>query len=290
MDKIAILTCEELSELTEYDRQVAGILNDNGLQAVPVVWNDDNVDWDDYSMAIVRTTWGYHNEIEKFHLLLDKFDSKGLPVWNPAAVLRRNSHKFYLKSLGKNGIDIIPTIFIPKGTHTELDNLIKDMHWDEFIIKPAVSAGSQDTFFSNGNGINEGNDFLGELLSGRDVLLQKFMPEILTGGEISTIFFSDGFHYTINKVPRAGDFRVQNNYGGIYTHIDPAPALLETSRMIAGLYLDQCLYARIDGVESGDKFYLMEVELIEPDLYMNIFPPAINSFASLIMDKYSELA
>ena len=107
------------------------------------------------------------------------------------------------------------------------------------------------------------------------------MPEIFEG-EISTIFFNRDYHYTVRKVPKEGDFRVQTLFGGTYTQITPPDFVLEASKKAMELFVDECLYIRVDGVISNNEFYIMEVEMIEPDLYLDIVPEGIPVLAKEI--------
>ena len=282
MKKIGLLTCREMKGLLDYDRKLIKELELRGFEAEACVWQDGDIE--KYDCLVFRTTWGYHEDIEKFRAFLDKIDRAGIPLMNPLHIIRKNLHKFYLKDMHDNGVDIIPTEFLKQGGNYKIGTIIKNKGWDKFIIKPAVSAGSYRTrLFSAGD--SQGySSFLNNVINNTDVLLQKYMPEIKSTGEWSTIFLSMDYHYTVLKTPREGDYRVQKDFGGIYSSVNPPAIVLETAKEIAKPYLNDCLYVRVDGVESNGKFYLMEVEMIEPDLYMNIFPEAIPVFANRIAE------
>ncbi|PSR14105.1 MAG: hypothetical protein C7N36_05325 [Bacteroidetes bacterium] len=104
------------------------------------------------------------------------------------------------------------------------------------------------------------------------------MPEIQSQGEISLLFFNGQFSHAILKKPQAHDFRVQSQFGGDYQIYHPAASLIDTAAHIVQIFGEQLLYARVDGILKAGKFLLMEVELIEPDLYFSQVPAAKGRF------------
>lgn len=289
MKRIGIITCSQLPNLLFYDRQVRYELQKMGYYVEALVWDSKDVKWNEYDMLLMRTAWGYHNTIEQFREFLGKVERAGVPMWNPVSIVRENLHKYYLKEIESKGFRIIPTRFLDQGSKPDLGQTLKDTGWDRFIIKPAISAGSSNTNFCMRKDAKKCQKGLDQLVSQGDVLLQKYMPEVEAPGEWSITFFSNGTSYSILKTPQPGDFRVQFTYGGEYTRQSPPEAVYDTAREIASLFLDKCLYARIDGIATGDEFHLMEAELIEPDLYLNIVPEAKDFFLDAILQKINLL-
>lgn len=287
LKKIGILTSVDMKKLLDYDQKLSNKLNANGIITETIEWekaNENNLKAD---MLLFRTTWGYHREIEKFKRFLDLIDKKGIPSYNPTSIIRGNLHKFYLKHLEDKGIKIIPTIFIEQNSRINLEEFISEKGWEKFIIKPAVSAGSYNTVVGSLKSVQDDSLFF-EKSKTNDLLLQKYMPEIRSTGEFSTIFLGD-YHYTVLKTPQNGDYRVQRDFGGVYTKTTPPTEVLRASKEIADIYKSRSLYIRVDGVFAGGEFYLMEVEMIEPDLYMNIVPKAIDIYYELIMERIKNL-
>ena len=113
--------------------------------------------------------------------------------------------------------------------------------------------------------------------------MQKFVAEIQTKGEWSFIFFDKKFSHAVLKRAKAGDFRVQDNFGGsVETSVEPAPGLVKAAQQIVENIKDDLLYARVDGAEIAGEFCLMELELIEPVLFLENNPSAANKFAAAI--------
>jgi glutathione synthase/RimK-type ligase-like ATP-grasp enzyme len=281
---IALLTCERLPELNPADRALIPLFAVQDIVAVPVVWNAPDVRWQDFSALIVRTTWDYYKEAEAFRRWLDAMEQIGVPVFNPVSVVRDNMHKFYLKRFQEKGITIIPTLFSAASAPLAFDEL-QTQGWEKVVIKPAISAGSFLTDSYELSALKR--DRFQEIVSQGDWLIQPYLPEIATAGELSMIFFNGKFSHAVLKKPKAGDFRVQKQYGGQYQRVDPSPELLQLGQRIATLEND-LLYARVDGVIIDNQFHLMELELIEPDLYFEFGDDISKRFVESVMEKISK--
>ncbi|MCL5991454.1 MAG: hypothetical protein M1419_05070 [Bacteroidetes bacterium] len=285
MNSIGIITSKEISKLLEYDRDIVNMLSEKNINAEPIVWDEPCVPWESFDMLLMRTAWGYHLKHDEFGNLLEYFVKIKLNLWNPASVMLENMHKFYLKTLMKAGFNVIPTLFLEPNDLNNIEDIAESTGWERFVLKPAISANAQNTYFlSDINHLRNKNNITNSFM-GKQFLLQKYMKEIETEGEWSNIFFSNGYSYSILKVPQKGDYRVQYNYGGKYYHVQPPETVYQTAKKIADYYIDDCLYVRVDGVVSDSKFYVMEVEMIEPDLYMNIFSDAKQPFVDAIVQK-----
>ncbi|MFP4527286.1 MAG: RimK family alpha-L-glutamate ligase [Candidatus Kapaibacterium sp.] len=289
MTRLAILTCERMRGLLDYDRANMLALRESGVDAEAVVWDDPAADFTKYDALLFRTTWDYYQKYDKFTEFLDKIESMGIPTLNPLHIIRGNMHKYYLRKMADEGVPLIPTEFIAAGSPADPDEIIARRGWERFIIKPAVSASSYKTAIYSADEIESARAHLAGLTARRDALVQRFMPEIRTDGELSTFFYSDGYTYSVRKRPKAGDFRVQVDHGGVYTRETPDPAILRTAREIAERFLPEALYIRVDGVISGAEFRLMEVEMLEPDLYHNIVPEAKQPWRDNLLRKLEEI-
>ena len=285
MKRIGIITSKEQAELLEYDRDIINMLSEKDFEAEPIVWDEPLKPWESFDMLLMRTAWGYHLKHEEFRKLLKYFAENKLNVWNPASVMLENMHKFYLKSLIETGFNVIPTLFLEPNDFNNIDDIVKNTGWERYVLKPAISANAQNTYVLSDSNQIRNNNSITESFKGKQFLLQKYINEIENEGEWSNIFFSNGYCYSILKVPQKGDYRVQYNYGGKYYQLQAPEIVFESAKKIAEFYLDKCLYVRVDGVESEGKFYVMEVEMIEPDLYMNIVPEAKEPFVDAIIQK-----
>jgi hypothetical protein len=285
MKKIGIITAEEQAGLLEYDRDIVKLLTENNIMAEPIVWDKPHKPWESYDMLLMRTAWGYNHKPEQFRNLLDYFEQNKLNVWNPASIMKENMHKFYLKSLMEACFDVIPTLFLEPDNINHIKEIAKSTGWERFVIKPAISASAFNTHVFSDISQFQNDEGLKESFKGKQFLFQKYIGDIQTNGEWSIIFFSNGYSYAILKVPKKGDYRVQSFYGAKYYRIQPPDYVFKSAKNVADYYIKNCLYIRVDGVESEGKFYIMEVEMIEPDLMMNMVPEAKKYFADAIIEK-----
>lgn len=265
MKKIGLVTCERLPQLIEADQQIIPFFNELGIDAEPVIWDNPDVNWSRFDALIIRNTWDYFVKADAFQAWLTRIENWSIPLWNSVDTIRRNAHKFYLQSFEQQGVPIIPTLFSPKGETAVSWEQLKEKGWTEIVVKPAISAGSYETHRLNIAEINE-KDWA-TLVGETDQLIQPFLPEIMSDGEYSLIYFNKKLSHAIKKLPKAGDFRVQRQYGGQYAPFLPSLAHLEAAEAVLAQFPESLLYARVDGVFMQGDFYLMEIELIEPDLY-----------------------
>ncbi len=270
--KIALLTCQNWPNAKEKEQVLAKEINPK-IGVDVTVWNDASVNWAAYDCLIFRSIWDYFEFPTEFNDWLNDIDRLNIKTLNPLSVIRQNQHKFYLQTLQNQGFDIIPTIFIEKNTDFNQD-ILKQNGWSKAVIKPAISAGSYLTTLF---GIDEIEAVAAEytpIAAERDLLLQPFMPEIQTQGEISMLFYGGQYSHAILKKPVQNDFRVQVQFGGVATPYQPSKDVIETAEKIIATFGQNLLYARVDGIMSGGRFLLMEVELIEPDLFFDYHPEA----------------
>ncbi len=279
----AVVTCGELACLLDYDRELCKELARFGIDTEPVRWDNEEQDWGKYDFLLMRTAWGYYKQYGKFLEFLSKIKKSGIKIFNSADIMLVNSHKFYLKELKSAGVNIVPTHFIKRRTLMSISKIVKIGKWQKYIIKPAVSAGSFNAVLFDADD-PAGDEVFEGMIKENDLLVQKFLPEI-SEGEYSTIYFSGDFRYTVRKTPKPGEYRVQKDYGGNYERVIPPQAVISECEKIVEILDAAYLYARIDGVLAGGRFWIMEVEMIEPDLYMDIVPEAVPQFAKLIASR-----
>lgn len=280
MCSIAILTCSKFPDLYAKDQDLLLALRDMGLDAHPVVWDDAGLQPEAWDLFIFRNTWDYFEKKDHFFEFLSKLRELHKPTFNPLSVIEKNIHKFYLKDV-RTHFEIIPTIFWDADNVTSLEESIPQS-WEQFVVKPAVSAGAFETRLYFRSEVDLAAGYYGSKLKEEDWLIQQYIPEIAEQGEISLLFIQKEFSHGVRKRPHSGDFRVQSIYGGKYEFYQPAYSLIETAKEFLHNIEEDLLFARIDGVIHKDKFLLMEVELIEPDLYYEFKVDAMSQLAEAI--------
>lgn len=287
--RVALVTCGAIPELTDDDKPLLGELWRLGIRAEPAVWDDPAVDWKRFDAAVIRSAWDYHLSQAAFAAWLQRLETLGVALWNPPAVIRANADKSYLKELEASGVLTPPTAWLPQGKPENLDALLAARGWDEAVVKPVISAGAFRTYRVK-RGREGGQAMLDEVLAHSAAMVQPFLPEIVEEGEWSFVFLGGEFSHAVLKTPGHGDFRVQEEHGGRTARREPSPALLAQARdaLIAGPR--PCLYARVDGVRRGGDLLVVELELIEPSLYLSHEPGAAKKLAEAIRDRLAASA
>lgn len=248
--RMGLVTCSRLPELQESDRILIPLIEARGWSVSPVVWDDPTQDWTDWDLLLIRNPWDYYEKSTQFQDWVERLE---VPVRNTKEILQWNLHKFYLQELQAKGVPIIPTLFVKAGAD------LPELPWEQVVCKPAISAGSYQTIRVSRNDVS--------LPQTGDWLIQPFVPEIQSDGEYSMIYFGGTFSHGIKKQPQVGDFRVQKQYGGRYAPFEPEAPQWEVAQKALAALPFKPVYARIDGIWMGQEYKLMEIEMIEPDLY-----------------------
>src|SRR6266550_5117847 len=268
MKRMALATGAKLPTLNEDDLLLVPPLRELGVTAVPAVWDSPDVCWEEFQGVVVRSCWDYHHRLEEFLAWVARLERAGIPVWNPPAVLRWNSHKGYLRDLAARGVPIVPTRWLARGRRVGLARLLRDERWSDAVVKPAVSASATDTWRTSAATAGADQGRLETLLRAGDVMVQPFIDEVCDPGEWSIIFFGGRFSHAVRKRPAAADYRVQWEFGGTAASMAPPARLVADAAAAMAALPGHPLYARVDGVERDGRLMLMELELIEPHLFL----------------------
>ena len=200
------------------------------------------------------------------------------------ATVRWNADKSYLRELEAKGVAIVPTLWFEPGPTVSLADELRRIGWQEAVVKPRVSATAHRTRLIRAEDAQTAQSLFDELRTGPGVMVQKFMEPIVREGEWLLMFFGGEFSHAVLKTPKAGDFRVQHDFGG-YERLAQAPAPAMQAAEKAVRAAGDTLYARVDGVMDGDEFRLMELELIEPALFLGESPLAAEKLAVAIASR-----
>jgi glutathione synthase/RimK-type ligase-like ATP-grasp enzyme len=282
MRRIAFANYSQLPTINTDEQPSADVLKAHGIQVEAVIWNDPNVVWETFDAVILRATWDYFTQLDRFLAWIDSLEQKGIRLLNPPNIVRWNAHKTYLRDLAAQGVPTIPTVWLDCGTQANLAQELQRQNWSTAIIKPTVSGGAFQTWITTDDPVADQQKFEA-LLAQSDVMIQPFIKEIQTSGEWSLLFLGGEFSHAVVKRPQRGDFRVQREYGGSFTSEKPSAALIEQASRIIDAVDSPLLYARVDGIEVDGTLTLMELELIEPFLFLGSDPQAQRRFAEAIL-------
>lgn len=257
-----------------FDR-MARPLAAEGVEAVDVSWTADE-DLSAFPLVLPMTVWGYHRAHDFWLARCEAWEVNRVPILNPASVLRWNSDKGYLGRLWDLGAPAIPTVYVDRPTAADVAHAAERFGADRLVVKPTVSAGAYRTILvSPGDRLEDGPQ--------GPALIQPFLPAVGKDGEVSLIFFDGRFSHAVRKVAKAGDFRVQPEYDSTVMAHAPAEDELDAAEAILNAVEERLLYARVDLVRDRQgRPALIELEAIEPDLYLGYDPEAAARFARAV--------
>jgi glutathione synthase/RimK-type ligase-like ATP-grasp enzyme len=278
--RLAIATYDEIPDLTDEDRILARALAALDVACVPWVWNTSRPDGID--AVFVRSCWDYHHRPHAFADWYEALERRGVPLANAAKTIAWNLHKGYLLELERGGVAIPETRLVKRGD--DLLATIEELAPGPVVVKPAVSMSGWETHRFDAGARDEVVACVMRLFRHADVLVQAYRPEI-DDGEVSIVFFGGEPSHAIRKRPAAGEFRVQSEYGGTRELIEADPAWTASARRALALAPGEVLVARVDGVIVDGRFVLMELEAIDPMVFLEWAPPeATTRFATVIRD------
>ena len=202
MKKVALLTCSEWPDLSEDDALLVKPFEEYGFEVCAIPWDSTSVNWQDFDICIIRSTWNYHYNIEKFLKWVDEMEQKQVNIWNPMSIVKWNLNKNYLKNLKLKGIPIVQTIWVNKGEKINLAQIMQSHNFTEVVIKPVVGASSYQILNSNLGDVKKIQPELDKFIKQTDVLVNPLIEEIKTEGEWSLIFIDGSYSHSVLKNPQ----------------------------------------------------------------------------------------
>jgi glutathione synthase/RimK-type ligase-like ATP-grasp enzyme len=279
---IAFVTSSVKPDINADDALAARSLSRHGLPVVAAPWDDPAIDWGRFSAVLLRSCWNYHAHIDRFLAWIAQLERDGIRLWNGPAVVRWNATKEYLRTLTGGGFVMPDTQLLERGSRHDLRAVVERNGWAAAVVKPTISADGHRTFRTDALPSDDNQRALDEILDASGAMIQRFVPAIETDGELSLIFFDGRFSHAALRRPAAGDFRVQERFGGTAAPATPPTDLVERAAALLVRAPEPCLYARIDVVDDGASAVIMEFEAIEPSLYLAHSPAAADRFAAAI--------
>ena len=284
MKRLAMLTCRDQTGYVIDDDLVREPLLKKNIAFETVPW-DVPTKWETFDAVIIRSTWDYTSHLDLFLTTLKSIEVTGVPLFNPFKIIEWNCRKNYLQNLQKKGVSIIHTHFATTLENQDLNTwsgFFELWNTDQIIVKPTVGANSIDTYWIKKSQLPsflasppKAQDEAAQKDPRKSWMIQPFIPSVLSQGEVSCHFFWGEFSHAILKTPKPNDFRVQEEHGGIIRPFEPEPSLLQAAQKAIAAIECPLLYARVDLVQDrSGEWLLMELELIEPALYLRMDPQA----------------
>lgn len=283
--RIAFATYSDYPDITADDDLAARELHRRGVEVVPAVWTGTRPDALD--AVVLRSCWDYHHAPGRFADWVAATEQEGIPLLNAAAVVRWNLHKGYLKELAARGTAIPQTIWVERGAAPDLRELLLAHGIEEAVVKPAVSLSAHNTWRTSVDQARICQHHFEYLTAAGDVMVQAYVNEVASRGEISFVFLGGAYSHAIVKRPRAGDFRVQMDHGGTRAVWNAPADQVTQAQQIVDLVDHPLVYARVDAVDVAGRLVLMELELIDPVLFLAYAPDAPARFADAVLGALS---
>lgn len=229
-----------------------------GMALEDVAWDDPKADWSRYAAVIIGTTWDYWDRLEDFLAALERIEAQ-TKLFNPAALVRWNSRKTYLRELEAKGARLIPTLWIYRCGAAEARAAFDQLGAETLVFKRQVGAGAK------GQHRLKRGDPVPEML--HPMMVQPYLPMIEQEGELSFIFIDGNFSHALVKRAQPGDYRIQSSYGGREEVLQPSTEDMAAASAVIATLKTPPLYGRVDMLRGADGLLLMELEVIEPYLY-----------------------
>ncbi|HEY6732152.1 MAG TPA: hypothetical protein VI039_14145 [Solirubrobacterales bacterium] len=283
--RIAIATCADYPELKGDDELLCEALRARGCEAESVVWDEKGVEWSSTNLCLVRSTWDYHDKYERFLAWTREVEAT-TALHNPAGLIAWNSDKSYLRQLTERGVRTVPTLWVEPGSDLDLATALAERSWEEAVVKPTVDLGAK-----NLHRVRAGDEVQGALedvLTRGKAMVQPFFPSLEAEGELSLIYIEGNLSHAVRKRPANGDFRVQSIWGGTFAAAESGAKQEALAKQALATLTEPPLYARIDLVNDlEDNPALIELELIEPNLYLSTNPTATDRLAEAVLKRLS---
>ena len=275
---IVLATASDQPDITASDELYAAALRRRGFEVLGAAWNGPRAAFDGAAAVVLRSTWGYYRAAAEFCAWTEAIAAT-TRLFNPIGLVRWNLRKDYLGKLATAGIRTPGTRIVARDVAT-IEKVFEETGWQRAVVKPATGGGGHSVELLSRDTVA---DAVPRLAAG-DVLVQEFLPEI-ADGELSMVYFDGVFSHAIRKRPPKGEFRSNSRYGPTRAAESPADEVAEQGAAALRALPEMPLYARVDGVVRSGALIVIEVEVLEPSLFMEFDPPSAERFAEATMKR-----
>lgn len=280
MRRVLLAVDASTPDLTPDDRFLAAALERRQVEVRPVRWGSEVPPG---AIVVVRSTWDYIDRSDEFVAWLDHLDAQGVPVVNPTPLLRWNLHKQYLLDLQRRGVPIVPTELVRRQGEQPFDEIRARRGWRDVVVKPAIGGTAREAVHSGLIGPDATATHLARLVATEDALVQPAVESIRTDGELSVIVLGGVPITAVRKIAATGEWRVQSEFGGIARTTALTDDLVSIARRCVAAVDDPPIYARVDVARLDGVWVLMELELVEPELFFRLDDRLAERLAELLL-------
>jgi glutathione synthase/RimK-type ligase-like ATP-grasp enzyme len=248
-----------------------------GFQVFTPAWDDPSQNWKAYDFIIIKSTWNYFDFPVNWYKWLELLNHLRIPTLNSLKTIKWNSDKIYLQDILCQDLQVIQSEWVEDPAALTI-NIFEKFASDEIVIKPRIGGGAKDTFRITRKEFSEKKTNLKELLRSSNMLIQPFMRQISTSGEYSFIFIGGELSHVVLKKPKKGEFRVQHLFGGTIERAWVSEAYVAQATAFVDKFAPSCLHARVDMIDVDGRLFLMELELIEPYLFLYLTKTGVGKY------------
>lgn len=265
-------------------------MESHGWEAVTVSWQDPSNDWDSFDAVYLCTAWDYPENPELFLEVLERIEASSAHLINPLPLVHWSLAKTYLRDLEERGGAIVPSIWFDEFESAQIAGWFETLRTDKIVIKPQIGANAQHAYVLEEPVSSELASELGRSFAHRPFFVQTFMGNVQSEGEYSLFFFGGEYSHAILKTPKEGDFRSQEEHGSDIQSVAATAAQVTAAEKLLALVEPKPTYVRVDLIrDDNDNFLLMELELIEPSLYLRTDALSAERFSRAFDERFQIL-
>lgn len=286
---VALASCHPFPPVPDDEGPLRDALRSRGIAVSEPAWDDPRVDWSEFDACLIRTTWDYMERREEY-LAWSRSTARRTRLFHPPAVVAWNTHKSYLRDLAAVGAPLADSVWLTRGAEPDLPRIADERGWRAVMVKPLVGATARNTLRAGPGELDDAQTQLRAWLADEEMLVQEYLPAVESEGELSVILIDGRITHGVRKIPVAGDYRVQDDFGAGDELWVPSPRegmlardIEAAARRLLGVDL---LYARVDFLrDAAGAVVLNELEIVEPALFFRHEPAAAAALADALLTR-----
>ena len=278
--RVGLATAAHLPQGSEDDQVLINAMRASGMEPVPVIW-DAPQRWNEFDVVVLRSIWDYHLKYPRFLAWLDELDAAGVPVHNSTELVRWNADKKYMLELEQRGVRITPSRLVTAADDVSLAQIAAATKWRSLVVKPTVASTGYETWLADTPVTGEAEMQFSSQKQKMNVLVQEYAPGVQQG-EVSMVFLNGRYSHSVLKRAAGTEFRVHIEHGGTVESVYPTNAHIEWAESVVAAAPAPWTYARVDMVTDRGNPLLMELELLDPELFFKYQPHATNLMISAL--------
>ena len=279
---IVLATSLESPDITASDRLYAEALERRGCRVVGAPWDGPRDAFAGADAVVIRSTWGYYRALDAFVAWTEAM-AAATRLFNPIGLVRWNLRKDYVAKLAAAGVRV-PHSHVVACETAAIERVFAETGWERAVVKPASGASGYSVELLQRATLAEQVAGLSDEARVSGVVVQEFLPEIAEG-ELSMVYFDGVFSHALRKRPPPGEFRTNSRYGPTRAAEVPPPGVVAQGAACLRTLPEMPLYARVDGVVRKGQLIVIEVEVLEPALFMDLDPASAARFAAATMAR-----